>query len=336
MRLACLQFASQVGDTDNNLSRADAIIDGASLDELDRLDLLVLPELAFTGYNFKSLEHISPHLEDDESRISYLWARKTALDHGCTVVVGYPEKVDAECPASPQHYNSALIVDGEGYAVGNYRKSLLHCTDETWAHKSSEGFFRRELPRLGNVCLGISTDVNPASLETAWDAFEFGIYIVEAQANVVILTMAWHRRDPILLERHPQEPDVDTLVYWVQRLEPIIRADREGEVIVVFCNKTGAEEDAIYTGTSAIIGIRQGEIFVYGVLGRGVADLLIVDTDCPPSEELKRRDCVVAEIAETIISSFQQYKAVVSDPEQESVYSQFEDDSSQEIMVGFL
>ena len=54
------------------------------------------------------------------------------------------------------------------------------------------------------------------------------------------------------------------------------------------------------------------------------------------SEELKRRDCVVAEIAETIISSFQQYKAVVSDPEQESVYSQFEDDSSQEIIVGFV
>jgi hypothetical protein len=54
------------------------------------------------------------------------------------------------------------------------------------------------------------------------------------------------------------------------------------------------------------------------------------------SEELKRRDCVVAEIAETIISSFRQYRAVVSDPEQESVYSQFEEDSSQEIMVGFI
>jgi len=54
------------------------------------------------------------------------------------------------------------------------------------------------------------------------------------------------------------------------------------------------------------------------------------------SEELKRRDCVVAEIAETIISSFQQYKAMVSDPERESVYSEFEEDSSQEIIVGFI
>ena len=175
MRLACLQFAPQVGDTDNNISRADAVLGKANPDELDRLDLLVLPELAFTGishapssvqhlmfaagYNFRSLQHIAPYLEDDESRISYLWARKTALNYGCTVVVGYPEKVDAERPASPEHYNSAVIVDSEGDAVGNYRKSFLHCADETWARENSEGFFQGELPRLGNVCLGISTDI---------------------------------------------------------------------------------------------------------------------------------------------------------------------------------
>jgi protein N-terminal amidase len=48
MRLACLQFAPQVGDIDNNLSRADAVLRKAA-DELGRLDLLVLPELALTG-----------------------------------------------------------------------------------------------------------------------------------------------------------------------------------------------------------------------------------------------------------------------------------------------
>lgn len=175
MRLACLQFAPQVGDTDNNISRADAVLSRASSDELDRLDLLVLPELAFTGtihapnserhltfaagYNFKSLEDIGPYLENAKSGISSLWARTIALDHRCTVVVGYPEKVDAECPASSEYYNSALVVDGNGDTVGNYRKSFLHCTDETWAHQSSEGFFRGELPEHGNVGLGISTDL---------------------------------------------------------------------------------------------------------------------------------------------------------------------------------
>jgi protein N-terminal amidase len=128
---------------------------------------------------------------------------------------------------------------------------------------------------------------SPYKPETPWDAFEFGFHILEAQANVVILMMAWQTdQGPSLFRRNPQEPDVETLVYWVQRLEPVISAKGNGEVIVVFCNRTGVEKDAIYTGTSAVIGIKQGEILVYGVLGRGVVDLLVVDTDCPPRYKL--------------------------------------------------
>ena len=46
MRIGCLQFAPQVGDVDNNLNRADAVLKKANPHDLD---LLVLPELAFTG-----------------------------------------------------------------------------------------------------------------------------------------------------------------------------------------------------------------------------------------------------------------------------------------------
>lgn len=46
MRIGCLQFAPQVGDVDNNLNRADAVLSKANPDDLD---LLVLPELAFSG-----------------------------------------------------------------------------------------------------------------------------------------------------------------------------------------------------------------------------------------------------------------------------------------------
>lgn len=49
MRIACLQFAPQVGDIDNNLNRADSVLAKANPDDLEDLDLLVLPELAFTG-----------------------------------------------------------------------------------------------------------------------------------------------------------------------------------------------------------------------------------------------------------------------------------------------
>ena len=46
MRIGCLQFAPVTGDVENNLNRADAIMSKAKVDELD---LLVLPEMAFSG-----------------------------------------------------------------------------------------------------------------------------------------------------------------------------------------------------------------------------------------------------------------------------------------------
>ena len=51
---------------------------------------------------------------------------------------------------------------------------------------------------------------------------------------------------------------------------------------MVFCNRTGIEDDATYAGTSAVIGIQEGEVKVYGLLGRGEKELLITDTDKPP------------------------------------------------------
>ena len=60
-------------------------------DRLRNLDLLVLPELAFTGYNFPSLDAIAPYLEPTAQGPSTRWASRTARRLGCSVAVGYPE-----------------------------------------------------------------------------------------------------------------------------------------------------------------------------------------------------------------------------------------------------
>ncbi len=49
MRIACLQFAPQVGRVSENMARADALLSKADPEDLDSLDLLVLPEMAFSG-----------------------------------------------------------------------------------------------------------------------------------------------------------------------------------------------------------------------------------------------------------------------------------------------
>ena len=113
------------------------------------------------GYYFKSLQEIFPHLEPTGSGISSLWARTVALKYGCTVVVGYPEKVDVsdKWPASPEYYNSAIIVNQDGETSGGYRKSHLYSIDETWALEGQDGFFSGEIAGVDNAVLGISMDI---------------------------------------------------------------------------------------------------------------------------------------------------------------------------------
>lgn len=83
---------------------------------------------------------------------------------------------------------------------------------------------------------------------------------------------------------------METLTYWVQRLEPLVRAELERETIVIFCNRSGQEDNALYAGTSAVVGIKQGEVSVYALAGRGTKEFLFVDTSIPPFAKLVQDD----------------------------------------------
>lgn len=109
------------------------------------------------GYNFQSLQHITPFLEPTAAGITSLWARTTALKYNCVVTAGYPEKVDVspKWPAGPEYYNSAITVNQDGETVANYRKSFLYYTDETWALEGPSGFYAGEIDGLGKVAMGI-------------------------------------------------------------------------------------------------------------------------------------------------------------------------------------
>lgn len=58
------------------------------------LDLLVLPELALTGYCFASAAEIAPFLEPQRGPTFEL-SRELAQRLGCVVVAGYPERIPA-------------------------------------------------------------------------------------------------------------------------------------------------------------------------------------------------------------------------------------------------
>jgi hypothetical protein len=128
---------------------------------------------------------------------------------------------------------------------------------------------------------------SPYKFEAPWSAWEFAYHVLHKEANLVILSMAWlTREDARSYSRSPKDPDMETLSYWLGRLEPVIRAETQGEIIVVFANRTGIEDDAVYAGTSAVLGIHDGEVKVYGILGRGEKELLVVDTNKRPQAKL--------------------------------------------------
>ena len=144
---------------------------------------------------------------------------------------------------------------------------------------------------------------SPYQFEAPWHAFEFAFHILEVKANLVVLSMAWlTREDRSTFTPFPHEPDMETMTYWVQRLEPVIRSENEDEIIVVFANRCGIEDDVVYAGTSAVIGVKNGEVSVYGLLGRGVKELLIVNTDLPPFAKLVNRPVATPTTASDILS----------------------------------
>ena len=88
--------------------------------------------------------------------------------------------------------------------------------------------------------------------------------------------------------RSPKEPDMVVLQDWLERMEPLIRAETEGEIICVFGNVAGKRGEVAYAGTSAVLGIVGGEVKVYGYLGRCEKELLVVDTNQRPIGKLVR------------------------------------------------
>ncbi|KAK4177942.1 putative N-terminal amidase [Triangularia setosa] len=297
MRIACLQFSPQVGEVTKNISKADALLAASAADLEEGIDLLVLPEMSFSGYNFRSQSHIIPFLESPSSGPTSSWAKQKAQSLNCTVAVGYPE---LQSHTDKEYYNSLLVINPSGHQIANYRKSFLYYTDATWA-KEGPGFYSdssdsQVLPGK-STAMGICMDINPYNFTNPWNLYEFARHCLTVRANLVVISMAWLTLDmrERFLTGKEQQPDLETLAYWAGRLEPLIRQgggheeEEEDEIIIVFANRCGWEDEAVYAGSSAVMGVKKGEVSVYGVLGRGVEEVLVVDTDGEPFGRLVTR-----------------------------------------------
>ena len=114
-RVAAVQLAPVVGDLDGNTATVTAALRNA----LEQgADVVVVPELATSGYVFASVEEArSVAIRPDDARFG-AWARLLAGRPGSVLVVGFAEAADDAL------YNSAAVVTGEGVQAV-YRKVHL-------------------------------------------------------------------------------------------------------------------------------------------------------------------------------------------------------------------
>lgn len=122
--VACAQLAPAIGDVES--SRAG--IRSAVLDAAARgANVVVLPELANSGYMFESVDELTDAAEPvDGPTIRAL--TELAAAHRLVIVSGF-----AELGADGEPYNSAVLVDESGLRAV-YRKAHL------WNHEKSCGF----------------------------------------------------------------------------------------------------------------------------------------------------------------------------------------------------
>ena len=97
MNTGYVQFKPVFGDVAGNVGRMKTFISGVDA------DLLVLPELATSGYAFTSKAELADLAEPFDSSRSLGELQNLAAERSCTLVVGFPEKA-GKAFSTPPHF----------------------------------------------------------------------------------------------------------------------------------------------------------------------------------------------------------------------------------------
>lgn len=239
MRVAVIQTDPLFGEAEHNVNQA------LSLMENVEADLIILPELFNTGYNFINEEEVRRLAEPAEGK-TFNALRQFASTRHCYIVYGFAEQAD-------RIYNSAAIVGPDGL-IGLYRKIHLYYREKLFFAPGNLGFPIFELP-FGNVGIMICFDwMYPESARTL--ALN-GAQIIAHPSNLVL----------------PHCPDA------------MITRCLENRLFAATANRIGRENrggvDLSYIGTSEIVTPR-GEVLKRldrSQQGSAIVDINLADAD---------------------------------------------------------
>ncbi len=139
MKVGFYQYAPQFGEVKKNL---DAVL--GRLESVD-CELLVLPELAMSGYQFCSLEEVAQCSEPVPDGPTTLRLTELAKKRRCHIVAGLPEQHKGK------FFNSAVLVGPSGF-MGLYRKIHLFFEETLFFSPGDLGF---QVWNVGDIRIGL-------------------------------------------------------------------------------------------------------------------------------------------------------------------------------------
>lgn len=226
VRVAVVQFEPHVG-VENLKANATAVEERLTTAADHGADLIVLPELATTGYVFETREEAYAHSEPVPGGRSVDMFTRIATERNLFIVGNVVEQANGKL------YDTAVLVGPDGY-IGRYRKTHLWNTEKLWFTPGDEGFsvFDTRIGRIG--------------LLVCWDIWfpETARIVTQLGADIICIPTGWVWTPPPLYDQSG--------VCMAAHLT--ITAAHANNVFIATADRIGQERGAGFMGNSLIAG----------------------------------------------------------------------------------
>jgi N-carbamoylputrescine amidase len=257
VRIAVAQYEPHVGELEENRSQAVRWAEAAA----DQgANLIVLPELASSGYVFQDEDEARRSAEDPDDGPTVRALREVCAAHDCYIVAGISER-DGDC-----RHNSAVLVGPAG-RLATYRKLHLYYDEQSWFEPGDE-LPIVDLP-FGRVGIIICFDLwfpEPARA------------LALAGAEIIAVPTNWVAsfKRTVWDERGYCQGDYVAMATAAQN-----------GVVMACADRVGVERNVNFIGASIIVGADGWP--VSGPASKDEDELLVADLDLDSVEQARRR-----------------------------------------------
>ena len=216
MKITVIQFAPAFGKLNITINRLEGLFK-----QVKNTDVVVLPELANSGYNFESKLQARELSESIEESVYLEFLKKSCRTYNFVIASGFLERDGNEL------YNSAVLMGSDGL-IGKYRKLHLFMKE-------------KEIFKAGDLGLPIFE----------WNGVKIGMLICfDWMFPEVWRRMALKGVDLIL---HPS----NLVLPYAQSVIPSYAL--VNRIFIATANRIGTEKELKFTGQSIIVDV-EGEI----------------------------------------------------------------------------